>query len=251
MYWRMRACIALKAALAWRISSAVVDVIAEVFRGLRQLLERTRGHARHQVGQEADAGQEQHDGPGVVGAFRRGGRARRQHRQNQFGAVAQAHVDAFAGAAPLHAHQAEHHRLLERGVAGARARGDGAQLVGRPHARCQRAREFALVRRQRRRRCAAQDFGERHAGTVGDFQVGAARRRRHDLGGHDQLFAAVEPVQFAELVDHALALGVRQQLGQRGGDQDPQQQGAEHAARHRAEESSHAAGSTLTWPAST
>ena len=65
------------------------------------------------------------------------------------------------------------------------------------------------------------------------------------------LFGTVEIVQVAELVDDVLALGIGQQLGQRGREQDAEQQGGKHAARHRAEESSHALGSTVTWPAST
>ena len=174
-------------------------------------------------------------------------RARRQHRQAQFLAVAQAHVQGFAGAAPVGRDQAVEHHLPLRHVAGSRAACRRADTVAIAQARRQRAREPA-------RRLAwgldVADF-QAQAGTVGHRQVDRTGRGRHDLGRHHQLFGALEHVLVALLLDHALALEVGGQLGQCCRDQDTEQQRDEYAPRHRSEESFHADGSTVTWPAST
>jgi hypothetical protein len=234
---------------AREVERRVVDVVAEIFRRLRQLLQRPRRHARHEVGEEGDADEEHRDRPRVVGALRRRGRARRQHGQHEVVAVAQAHGDALACAAPLHAHQAEHDGLLARRRARRRTRGQRPHRIAFAHAGGERLGEFGIGRGERGR--VGVDVGQLHAGTVGHVQVGLARGLGDDFRRHDQLLGPVEVVQVAELVDDARALGVGQQLGQRGREQDAQQQGSKHAARHRAEESSHAPGSTVTWPAST
>ena len=61
----------------------------------------------------------------------------------------------------------------------------------------------------------------------------------------------IEGYRDMHALEHALALDIGQPLGQRGRQQDPEQQGGEDAAGHRADEGFHAAGSTVTCPAST
>jgi hypothetical protein len=110
--------------------------------------------------------------------------------------------------------------------------------------------DFGEARGPRRLVARDADF-QLQAGTVGHGQVGAARRAGHDLGRHDQLLGALDQGLVALALEHALALDVGQPLGQGRRDQDTEQQGDEDTARHRADKGFHAAGSTVTWPAST
>jgi hypothetical protein len=223
----------------------MVDVVAQILGGLRQALQRVDGHARHQVGQEGNAEQErQHGQQFAVGRRRR--RAWRQHRQLQYLAVVQLHVHGFAGAAPLVGR--EDVAALARQVAGRRVLGQRAELVALAQALLQRSGEIG-----RRQRCRDRHVGsfQTHRATAGGGQIGRARAVRHDVGGGDQLLGPFQRVEVAVALQRARAFADGQPLGQRRRSDDAQQQHQEHTPGHRTEESFHACGSTVTWPAST
>ena len=92
---------------------------------------------------------------------------------------------------------------------------------------------------------------ELQAGPVGDAEIGTPACGRDDFGGHDQGFGAFDQGLVALPFQHPLAFDVGQPLGQCGGNQYTEEQSRKDTARHRAEERFHAAGSTVTCPAST